>query len=219
MGTINEVASSTASAYTAPAKTETKATAAPADKAAEAGATYEHVEAAPSPTYNKINKMSKEDRAALVQQLEADSAAREAAFTDQIRKMMTQQVGTYGQANSIWEFLANGQFTVDAATKAQAEADIAEDGYWGVAQTSQRIFDMASALAGDDEQLMKKMQTAFEKGFKQAEGTWTKKLPDISYRTKEAVNSKFDDWYAKKAEEKSQPAESAAQTDKPAESK
>lgn len=38
-------------------------------------------------------------------------------------------------------FLASGNFTVDAATKAQAQADIAEDGYWGVSQTSQRLFD------------------------------------------------------------------------------
>ena len=54
----------------------------------------------------------------------------------------------------------SGNFTVDAATKAQAQKDIGEDGYWGVKQTSQRLFDFASALAGDDVDKMKEMQAA-----------------------------------------------------------
>ena len=45
--------------------------------------------------------------------------------------MMTKQGQTYGKANDIWSFLASGNFTVDPATKLQAQADIAEDGYWG----------------------------------------------------------------------------------------
>lgn len=48
------------------------------------------------------------------------------------------------------EVPCKGDFTVDAATKAQAQKDISEDGYYGVKQTSERLFDFASALAGDD---------------------------------------------------------------------
>ena len=79
--------------------------------------------------------------------------------------MMTGQAATSSVANGtnsddIWKFLAKGDFTVDAATKAQAQKDISEDGYYGVKQTSERLFDFASALAGDDVEKMKKMQTA-----------------------------------------------------------
>ena len=38
--------------------------------------------------------------------------------------MLSKQVNTYGQANDIWKFLREGNFTVDPATKAQAQADI-----------------------------------------------------------------------------------------------
>ena len=37
-----------------------------------------------------------------------------------------------------------------------------ENGYWGVKQTSERIFSFAQALAGDDEEKMTKMKEAFE---------------------------------------------------------
>ena len=63
---------------------------------------------------------------------------------------MGKQANTYGNANDIWSFLRSGNFTVDPATKAQAQADIAEDGYWGVNQTSDRIIQFANALTGGD---------------------------------------------------------------------
>ena len=95
---------------------------------------------------------------------------------------------------SIWSFLRTGNFTVDAATKAQAQADIAEDGYWGVKQTSDRIVDFAKALCGGDPDKIEEMREAFEKGFKQAEKTWGGELPEISKKTYDAVMEKFDAW-------------------------
>ena len=35
---------------------------------------------------------------------------------------------------------------------------------------------------------------AFKEGYKKAEETWGDKLPDISSRTYEAVEKKFNDW-------------------------
>ena len=99
---------------------------------------------------------------------------------------------TYGKANDIWSFLSKGNFTVDAATKAQAQADIAEDGYWGVNQTSQRILDFATALTGGDPSKIEKMRSAFLKGYKQAEKTWGGNLPEISKQTYDAVLKGFD---------------------------
>lgn len=164
--------------------------------AEETGAVYEASEGTEKKATYSVNKMSAEERAALVDQLKADAEARQNQLITLVQQMMNQQTNAYGQANNIWEFLASGNYTVDPATQAQAQADIAEDGYYGVKQTSERIFDFACALAGDDVDKMKEMQAAFEKGFKQAEETWGGKLPDISYETQDAVNKKFEEYYA-----------------------
>ena len=139
------------------------------------------------------------DRTKIIQQLKADDAIRQQQLLDIVQKMMGKQAKSYGIANSdnqedsIWSFLAKGDFTVDAATKAQAQEDISEDGYWGVKQTSERILDFAKALAGDDPEKLENMRDAFEKGYAQAEKTWGGKLPDISQQTYEAVMKGFDE--------------------------
>ena len=60
------------------------------------------------------------------------------------------------------------------------------------------MFDFASALAGDDEDKMRQMQSAMEKGFKQAASAWGKDLPDISSKTLEAANKLFEEYYKSK---------------------
>ncbi|MDE6759431.1 MAG: hypothetical protein K2J90_01985 [Lachnospiraceae bacterium] len=173
-----------------------KEEAAVGDKASEA-AVYEKNSDSSKATYS-VNKMSKADRAALIKQLKADQASREQNLVNLVNKMMSQQTSAYGHANSIWKFIASGNYTVDAETQAQAKADIAEDGYYGVKQTSQRLFDFASALAGDDVEKMKKMQAAVEKGYKLAEKAWGGELPGISQDTLAATNKLFEEYYNSK---------------------
>lgn len=183
------------------AKTSTKAE--ETAKAEEKEAVYEKSKAESKATYS-INKMSASDRAALVQQLKQDQENRQQSLISLVHDMMNGQAKSYSLAtgdDSIWRFLSSGNFTVDAATKAQAQADIAEDGYWGIAQTSQRLFDFASALAGDDVEKMQKMQQAMEKGFKQATAAWGRSLPEISQKTLEAANKLFEDYYKSKEAE------------------
>ena len=165
-----QAASETVSDYSVTAKAaETSEKKASAET--EKDAVYEKSAQESAKAPYSINKMSKEDRAALVKQLKADQESRQNSLTNLVSQMLGKQAGMYGIANgddSIWKIFANGNFTVDAATKAQAQEDISDDGYWGVKQTSQRLFDFASALAGDDEDKMREMQKAMEKGFKQA---------------------------------------------------
>lgn len=132
----------------------------------------------------------------LINKLKADAEARTAQLRSLVEKMMTGQANTYGKANDIWSFLREGNFTVDPATKMQAQADIAEDGYWGVDQTSKRILDFATALTGGDPDKIEEMRSAFKKGYEQAEKTWGGSLPDISQRTYDAVMKGFDDMAA-----------------------
>ena len=143
-----------------------------------------------------IKNMSKEDRTALVEKLKADAEARVANLKSLVEKMFLQQSekSCFATDTDMWRFLASGDFTVDAETKAAAQEAISEDGYWGVEQTSQRIFDMAVALSGGDSAQMDKMLAAFQKGFKQATDTWGKELPDISQKTYAAVMEKFENY-------------------------
>ena len=144
----------------------------------------------------KTGKMTDSERASLVQQLKADQENRQNQLISLVESMLSKQTTSYAQANSIWDILRTGNFTVDAATKAQAQADIAEDGYYGVKQTSERMFQFAMALAGDDVDKMKEMQEAMQKGYKQAEKTWGGELPEICQKTMDAANKLFEDYYA-----------------------
>lgn len=132
----------------------------------------------------------------LINKLKADAEERTAQLRSLVEKLILGQGNTIGTADDIWSFLRKGDFTVDAQTRAQAQADIAEDGYWGVEQTSDRIVDFAKALTGGDPSKIEEMREAFQKGFDQATKTWGGKLPDISQKTYEATMAKFDQWLA-----------------------
>lgn len=135
-----------------------------------------------------------EARQAIIDKLKADQEAQQKKLLDIVRKTISGQGNAIASADDMWKFLASGNFTVDAKTKAQAKKDIAEDGYWGVEQTSDRILDFAKALSGNDPKQADKLLNAFKKGFDQATKAWGKKLPDISQRTYDAVVKKFEAW-------------------------
>ena len=142
----------------------------------------------------KPNKMSATDREAIIAQMKADTEARMAQMQDLVKKMMQGQGNALAQSDDIWKFLASGDYTVTEAAKLQAQEDISENGYWGVEQTSQRILDFAKALAGNDASKADELLEAFKKGYKEATGAWGKELPEISKKTYEAVEEKFEAW-------------------------
>lgn len=146
-------------------------------------------------------KMSDSERAALVQSLKADLNNQMDRFMNMMTQMFQKQgiMNISAQGDDLWRMIASGNFTVDEQTKAEAQEAISEDGYWGVKQTSQRIFDFAHALAGDDPEKMKKMQDAVAKGFDQATKAWGRSLPSISHDTLSAVNNLFDKYYSTSA--------------------
>ncbi len=155
-------------------------------KVNKAAAVYESSANKPSYTSKKVANPE------VANQIKAANDARVAQLENIVQKLISGQGDAYGKAKNIWQFLASGNFTVDPATKAQAQADIAEDGYWGVNATSDRIVDFAVALAGDDPEKLEEMRAAFQKGFDKAAKTWGGELPDISQRTYDAVMEKFD---------------------------
>ncbi len=166
------------------------------EKVDQSGVIYEKsAELQESKAIYSINKISAEDRAALVQQLKEDQVARQNQLADLVRQMFSDQAGVSKLADL---FTPEKLKDVKPEDIEQAKKDIAEDGYWGVKQTSQRLFDFASALAGDDPEKMKEMQAAMEKGFKEATGAWGDELPSICQDTLAAANKMFDEYYASK---------------------
>ena len=140
------------------------------------------------------NTVTKKTDYKMVEKLKADAEQRTSQLRSLVEKMMTKQGTAIANADSMWSFLAEGNFTVDEETQKQAQADIAEDGYWGVEQTSDRILDFAKALSGNDPEKADLLIDAFKKGFEDATKSWGKDLPDISKRTYDAVLEKFDKW-------------------------
>ncbi len=189
---VNGITSTQAAAsytYTGNTKEQTKPETTKASSAAEdTGVVYE----SSSETKTASTKKTYTPDTNLINKLKAEADARTSQLRSLVEQMMGKQANAYGQANDIWQFLREGNFTVDPATKAQAQADIAEDGYWGVEQTSDRIIQFATALTGGDPDKIEEMRSAFKKGFKQAEETWGGSLPDISQKTYDAVMEKFD---------------------------
>lgn len=170
-----------ASKATEEAKTDSKA-------AEESGAVYEPSKETATDSVKKTYTQNTD----LVAKLKADQQNRQQQLQNIVEKLMGQQGQAYNSANGIWSILAGGNLQVDAATQAQAQKDIADDGYWGVKQTSDRIIDFATALTGGDPDKIEEMREAFKKGYKQAEKTWGGELPEISKRTYDAVMEKFD---------------------------
>ncbi|MBQ4536229.1 MAG: hypothetical protein II994_01265 [Lachnospiraceae bacterium] len=170
-------------------KESTAAQTTTSSKAEETGVIYEPSAEAKAASAKKTYTPDTE----LINKLKADADARIAQFRSLVEQLMGKQATTYGNATDIWSFLRSGEYTVDPATKAQAQADIAEDGYWGVEQTSDRVIQMATALSGGDPDKIEEMREAYIKGYKQAEKTWGGELPEISKQTYDAVMKKFDD--------------------------
>ena len=202
---VNGITESTSTAYTSYTSSarETKNAEKTAEKTAagitgaENGVVYEKGNADKTANAASLKK-TQYANPDLVAKLKADAESRTNQLQSIVTQMLSKQGVTFAKANDMWSILASGNFTVDATTKAQAQADIADDGYWGVEQTSDRIIDFAKALAGDDADQLEKMRSAFKKGYKQAEKTWGGKLPDISQKTYDAVMKKFDDLTQKK---------------------
>lgn len=183
----NSVAAQQASTYTA-AKTDYTKKKSESSTKTDTGVVYEKSSDQTSGTVTKKTDY------ALVNKLKVDAEERTSQLRSLVEKMMTKQGVAIGTADSMWSFLAKGDFTVDEATRAQAQADIADDGYWGVDQTSDRILDFAKALSGNDPEKADLLLDAFKKGFKEATKSWGQDLPDISQRTYDAVVEKFNKW-------------------------
>ena len=89
-----------------------------------------------------------------------------------------------------------------ATNPEDAAKAVADGGEWSVDSVATRIFDLASAIAGNDPDKLATMRAAVEEGFSQAGVTWSNytglnEMPEITSKTYDEIMSRFD----KRAEE------------------
>lgn len=75
----------------------------------------------------------------------------------------------------------------------EAKALVSEEGYFGIAQTSERMANFVLMGGGDDLERLQAGREGMIRGFNEAEEIWGGKLPDISYETLDKALKKIDD--------------------------
>lgn len=157
----------------------------------EAAAVVEKSQEEQKVTYSK--KAGKVDYDT-IQKLKQEAEDRTAQLRSLVEKLLLKQGKTFDDSMDMYQLIREGKLEVDEETRLQAQKDIAEDGYWGVEQTSERLFSFAKALAANDPEQAEKMTEAFERGFEEAKKQWGGELPEICNQTREAFLKKMDDW-------------------------
>ena len=158
----------------------------PTDETVEAG--KENVDTYVPEDKNKVEEdagTTYKPNAALVKAMKDEQAANQQRFVEMMKSMLTKQGKVYGQSTD---------YTVSAEVQAAAKEAIAEDGYWGVKQTSERMVNFGKALVGGDPARAGEMRDAFIKGYEAAAKVWGGALPDIAKETYDASMKLFDEW-------------------------
>lgn len=88
----------------------------------------------------------------------------------------------------------DGEVDISTMSPETAQELIADDGYFGVEKTSERIFNFAVGMAGGDPGRIDAIRQGVENGFQEALDAFGGWLPDISYDTYDTVMQKLDDW-------------------------
>lgn len=198
-GTKMELNGINSNSYTAYPTAASQATASTSEdikaNTEDTAAVYEKSTSTTDTAYNSKGKNNKVDQAT-IDKLKADAEARYSQLASLVEKLMTKQGDTYKYAtlSDLMKGVQSGEVSVDADVVAQAKKDVADDGYWGVEQTAERIVSFAKALTGGDSSKVEEMRSAIEKGFSEATKTWGDELPEISSKTYDRVNEMLDEW-------------------------
>lgn len=129
-----------------------------------------------------------------IERLKAEAEQRTQSLRNLVEQMLTKQGKTLLDSDNMYQMLREGKLDVPEDVRLQAQKDIAEDGYWGVKQTAERMVSFAKALTGGDPEQADKMIEAVRKGFDQATKAWGDKLPDICQKTIDTAIKQLEDW-------------------------
>ncbi len=111
---------------------------------------------------------------------------------DLLRQLVTKMLEEQGVEFQV--ITDHGEVDISEISQEEAQTLVAEDGYFGVDQTSERIVDFATAIAGGDPTRLDAIKEGVERGFNEAKEAFGGWLPDISFKTYDAVMEKLDAW-------------------------
>lgn len=147
--------------------------------------------------------------AAAIDQLAQEAAANEATFLNLMIQALTESNNKLqGWLDAGIGILNFGGTKIDASRFALPEVAtnpedaakaVAEGGAWSVDAVATRIFDLATAIAGNDPDKLATMRAAVEEGFRQAGATWTNTtglndMPSITRQTYNELMHRFDNF-------------------------
>lgn len=172
------------------AKSENKKQSEAVSSTEETGVVYE-----PSNATESADKGSTvKDYSSIAKQMKGELNTKNQQLQNLVDQLLNKQANKYTKLSQLFQDIKDGKISVDPATVAQAQKDIADDGYWGVEQTSDRLVSMAQALSGGDAEKADEMIAAIKKGYEQATKAWGDNLPDICQKTIDAATKKLENW-------------------------
>lgn len=150
-------------------------------------------------TENKDTSKVK-DYQSVIKQMKGELSSKNQQLQNLVDQLLSKQAKKYTTWKDLFTDIKDGKVDVDPATIAQAQKDVADDGYWGVDKTSDRLVDMAKALSGGDSSKADTLIAAIKKGFDQAADAWGGELPEICQKTIDAAVQKLNDWKSGQAD-------------------
>jgi hypothetical protein len=155
----------------------------------------------PSSSEEEINNYNKEGHLinkSKLDALKADAEQHYSSLIEAVKSMIERQGLKYEDVlKSIAESKESGaevMVEVDDEMRAEAQAAIAEDGYHGVKQTSERIIEFAKTVSGNDPAKYDLLVSSIKDGFEAAKEAFGGELPEISQQTYDAVMEGLDTW-------------------------
>ena len=188
---VNGIQSSPSTAYPATTKKPAEKPSKENTKTEATGVVYEPSQ----PKEGKTDNSSKvTDYQNVIKQMKGELSSKNQQLQNLVDQLLTKQAKKYTTLKDLFTDIKEGKIEVDPKTVEQAQKDVAEDGYWGIEKTSDRLVEMAKALSGGDVSKADSLISAIKKGFDQAADAWGGELPESCQKTIDAAVQKLNDW-------------------------
>ena len=188
---VNGIQSSPSTAYPATTKKTAEKPSKENTKTEATGVVYEPSQ----PKEGKTDNSAKvTDYQNVIKRMKGELNSKNQQLQNLVDQLLTKQAKKYTTLKDLFTDIKEGKIEVDPKTVEQAQKDVAEDGYWGIEKTSDRLVEMAKALSGGDVSKADSLISAIKKGFDQAADAWGGELPEICQKTIDAAVQKLNDW-------------------------
>ena len=139
---------------------------------------------------NFTEKLSKQEAAEIRAKITENANAFALKSVNIQGSLVSKQVSIQEEYSDFQTFLRDIGYEgkpIAELSQEEAGALVAEAGFFGIEQTSERIANFVIAGSGGDEDRLKSGREGMLQGFKDAESMWGGTLPDISQKTMQAA--------------------------------